>query len=98
AARADGLDPGDLAWGLLTPAHWQLGREHLTMGDPDALALDAGESRAYFDAVRPLFESEGWLCAWGAPTRWYVAHASLTELPTASLDRVIGRNPDLWMP
>lgn len=98
AARADGLDPGDLAWGLLTPAHWQIGREHLTMGDPDALALDATESRAYFDAIRPLFESEGWLCAWGAPTRWYVAHASLAALPTASLDRVVGRNPDLWMP
>jgi hypothetical protein len=35
---------------------------------------------------------------WGAPTRWYLAHELLTELPTASLDRVIGRNPDMWMP
>ncbi|WP_428419675.1 hypothetical protein [Methylibium sp.] len=98
AAAADGLDTGELAWGLLSPVHWQVGREHLTMGDPEALGIDARESRAGFDAVRPLFESEGWLCAWGAPTRWYVAHASLTALPTASLDRVIGRNPDLWMP
>lgn len=98
AAAADGLDTGDLAWGLLSPVHWQIGREHLTMDDPEALALDAAESRAAFDAVRPLFESEGWLCAWGAPTRWYVAHETLADLPTASLDRVIGRNPDLWMP
>lgn len=98
AAAADGLDTGDLAWGLLSPVHWQIGREHLTMDDPESLALDADESRAAFDAVRPLFESEGWLCAWGAPTRWYVAHETLAELPTASLDRVIGRNPDLWMP
>ncbi|QAZ38527.1 hypothetical protein C1M51_03285 [Methylibium sp. Pch-M] len=98
AAAADGLDTGDLAWGLLSPVHWQIGREHLTMDDPESLALDAAESRAAFDAVRPLFESEGWLCAWGAPTRWYVAHETLADLPTASLDRVIGRNPDLWMP
>lgn len=98
AAAADGLDTGELAWGLLSPVHWQVGPEHLTMGDPEALALDAIESRAFLDAVRPQFESLGWRCAWGAPTRWYVAHESLAGLPTASLDRVIGRNPDLWMP
>lgn len=98
AAAADGIDTGDLAWGLLSPVHWRLGRDAITMGDPEALGLDAEESRAYFDSVRPLFESLGWLTAWGAPTRWYVAHESLAELPTASLDRVIGRNPDLWMP
>ena len=98
AAAADGIDTGDLAWGLLSPVHWRVGRDAITMGDPEALELDAEESRAYFDAVRPLFESLGWLTAWGAPTRWYVAHASLAELPTASLDRVVGRNPDLWLP
>lgn len=98
AAAADGLDPGDLAWGLLSPVHWAVGREHLTMGDPEALDLSADESRAFLEAVRPLFESEGWVVTWGAPTRWYVAHESLEGLPCASLDRVIGRNPDLWMP
>ena len=98
AAEADGIEPLDHAWGLMSPVHWQVGAEHLRMGDPDALGLDAAESRAFFDAVRPLFESEGYACAWGAPTRWYVAHASLADLPTASLDRVIGRNPDLWLP
>ena len=98
AAAADGIDTGKLAWGLLSPVHWHVGRDAITMGDPEALALDEVESRAYFDAVRPLFESLGWRAAWGAPTRWYVAHESLTALPTASLDRVEGRNPDLWMP
>jgi hypothetical protein len=98
SAIADGLDPGDAPWGLLSPVHWQVGREHLTMGDPQALGLTADESRAFLDALRPLFESEGWRCVWGAPTRWYVAHDSLSGLPTAALDRVIGRNPDLWMP
>ena len=98
AAEADGIEPLDLAWGLMSPVHWQVGAEQLRMGDPEALALDAAESRAFFDAVRPLFDSEGYACAWGAPARWYLAHGSLADLPTASLDRVIGRNPDLWMP
>jgi hypothetical protein len=101
-AAADGLPAGGeqnpRAWGLLSPVHWHMGREHLTMGHPDDLQLDAEESRAYFDAVKDLFRSEGWLIVWRAPTRWYVSHESLADLPTASLDRVIGRNPDLWLP
>ena len=97
-AQKDGIDTGDLAWGLLTPTHWHVGTDHMTTLDPQTLALTAEDSRALMDSVAPLFVDEGWLIAWGAGTRWYVAHESLTELPTASLDRVIGRNPDLWMP
>src|SRR5690606_16353949 len=48
--------------------------------------------------VHPLFDSEGYVLTWGAPLRWYVAHESLSELPTASIDRVIGRNVDRWLP
>ncbi|RZU02523.1 hypothetical protein [Rivibacter subsaxonicus] len=98
AAASDGIATGDLAWGLLSPVHWQVGREHLTMGDPDELGLDLASSRAFFEVLQPLFESEGWLLVFGAPTRWYLAHESLGALATASPDRVIGRNPDLWLP
>ncbi|MFY9478907.1 MAG: hypothetical protein WAQ08_14775 [Aquabacterium sp.] len=98
-AHLDGLPAKpDEAWGLLTPSHWLMGRDHLTLLHPDELALSEAESRTLFDAVRPLFESEGWQLTWGAPLRWYVQHPSLAALPSASLDRVIGRNPDLWMP
>ncbi len=98
AAAADGVAVGALAWGLLTPAHWSAGRDHVTLVDPQALALDDAESRALFDAVRPLFDSEGFTLAWGAPLRWYAAHPSLAGLPSASLDRAIGRNVDAWLP
>ena len=36
--------------------------------------------------------------AWGAPQRWYAAHESLVDLPCASIDRVVGRNVDRWLP
>jgi hypothetical protein len=98
AAAADGVAVGHAAWCLLTPAHWLAGRDHVTMADPDTLLLDATESRALFDAVRPLFESEGFMLAWGAPLRWYAAHPTLDGLPCASLDRVIGRSIDAWSP
>ncbi len=97
AAARDGLKVEDLAWGLVTPSHWHVGRDHVTLADPAALNLTESESRAAFEAVRELFESEGFRFAWGAPSRWYAAHESLVDLPCASLDRVIGRNVELWM-
>lgn len=97
AAAADGIDTGDLAWGLLSPAHWHLGTEQLSLLDPEALLLDAATSRCLFDAVAPLFTSEGFAVRYGAPTRWYLAHESLAGLRCASLDRVIGRNVDRWL-
>lgn len=98
AAAADGVPVGDAPWGLLTPVHWHVGAEHVSVGYPEQLRLSAQESHALFEAVRPLFEGEGWTLVWGSPLRWYASHASLQGLPTASLDRVIGRNLDLWMP
>jgi len=97
-AAQDGLqlDTGT-SWALLSPSHWLMGREHFTLLDPNALGLDEASSRALLEAVRPLFEDDGWQLQWGAPTRWYASHPSLDGLPTASLDRVVGRNPDLWL-
>ncbi len=96
-AARDGLDTGDLAWGLLTPAHWQLAADHINLIDPAALALDDSESRALLEAVRESFDHAGYAPAYGAPLRWYVAHESLADLPCASLDRVIGRDVDMWL-
>lgn len=97
-AVRDGIEPGTKAWGQLTPVHWHVGTDHVSLPDPTHLHLSAQESHALFEAVKPLFETEGWEMAWGAPTRWYAAHESLATLPSASLDRVIGRNIDLWLP
>lgn len=97
AAAADGIEVLDLAWGALTPVHWHVGSDQVTLTDPQALALDAQDSRALFESARELFESEGFAFAWGAPLRWYVAHETLVDLPCASLDRVAGRTIDLWM-
>ena len=95
--RALGHDPGLLAWGLLTPAHWQLGTEPLRMGDPASLMLEEATSRALLAAIEPLFVSEGFSVHWGRALSWFIAHPSLADMPCASLDRVIGRNVDRWL-
>lgn len=97
AAAADGVVVGDLAWGQLTPVHWHLGTEQISLVDPAGLMLDDAASRAFLDAVRELFVSEGYAVAYGHAARWYIAHESLAALPCASLDRVIGRNVDRWL-
>jgi hypothetical protein len=97
AAARDGITVGDAAWAFVTPCHWLVGRDHITLLDPAALQLDDADSRAAFDAVRELFETEGFRLEWGGATRWYAAHDSFADLPTASLDRAIGRNVELWL-
>ena len=98
AARADGLAPVTGAgWGLLTPAHWHVGHDQVNLVDPALLELDEPEARTLHATLAPLFEDLGWAWHWAGPTRWYVSHPSLADLPTASIDRVIGRNVDLWL-
>jgi hypothetical protein len=97
-AAADGIEVGRAPWGLLTPVHWRVGADAVHLADPRELALDEATSRALLDAVRPLFEGEGFTLAWGEPLRWYASHASLAALATASLDRVVGRSVDRWLP
>jgi hypothetical protein len=76
----------------------EAGADQVTLIDPAALALDETESRELFDAVRPLFESEGFRLHRDTPTQWLAQHDSFRDLATASLDRVTGRNIDPWLP
>jgi hypothetical protein len=106
-AAQDGLSATDLAGtgagagiglALLTPVHWHVGTEQISLLDPQQLELTEAESRGLLQAVLPSFEAVGWQVRWGASLRWYAAHPDLCGLTTASLDRVIGRNIDLWLP
>jgi len=97
-AASAGIATGELAWGHITPVHWHVGSDGVTLLDPALLELGADESRALFDAVRPLFEAEGATLVWHAPLVWFVAHDTLRDLRTASLDRVVGRSVERWMP
>jgi hypothetical protein len=97
-AAAGGIDVGTTAWGLITPVHWRVGADAIHLADPRSLGLDEAASRALFGAVQPLFESEGFTLAWAAPLRWYASHPDFAALQTASLDRVVGRSIDRWLP
>jgi hypothetical protein len=96
-AAEHGLD-ARLPWGLLTPVHLHVGTDQVSLTPPSALQLDDATAREALDAVRPLFESEGFTLHPAAPLQWLASHPMLDGLATAALDRVIGRNIDRWLP
>ena len=93
-----GRDPGSEAWARITPCHWRVGRDHVAMDPPQQLQLDAAASQALLSAMKPYFEQDGITLAYDAPTQWLARGEIFRDLPVASLDRVVGRTIDPWMP
>lgn len=86
------------AWAFITPCYWAMGREHATLTDPAALELTETESKTLLAAMQPYFETGGITLHYLQPARWLAEGEVFRHLPTASLDRVLGRNVDAWLP
>ena len=89
---------GGKAWAWITPCHWAMGHLHATLSDPAALALREDESRELLSIMQPYFETDGITLHYMAPERWLAEGELFRKLPTASLDRVLARNVDGWLP
>jgi hypothetical protein len=90
---------GTEGWAWITPAHWRVGQDHIDMGHPQALQLDGDDSQALLAAMQPYFAEDGITLAYEAPLRWLARGDAFRNLPSASLDRVIGqRIANAWMP
>ena len=84
-------------WAFITPCHWAMGREHATLTDPATLELNEADSRTLLAAMQPYFATEGITLHYLQPTCWLARGDVFANLPTASLDRVLGRNVDRWL-
>ena len=93
-----GRDPQAAAWAWITPCHWRVGTDHVAMGHPQELQLDASDSQSFLEAMQPFFEQDGIVLEYDAPTRWLARGEVFRGLATASLDRVVGRTIDDWIP
>ncbi len=86
------------AWAFVTPCHWAFGREQAILSDPEGLALTEADSRTLMAAMQGYFEQDGIALSYGGPDHWLAEGAIFRQLPTASLDRAIGRSVDPWLP
>ncbi len=93
-----GRDPGTAAWAHITPCHWRVGQDHVAMGHPHDLQLEARESQALLAAMQPFFEGDGIALEYDSPTLWLARGEVFRDLATASLGRVVGRAVDNWIP
>ena len=86
------------AWAWVTPVHWDVGADQITMADPHTLNLQEEQSRALLAAMQPYFAEDGISLDYAASTRWLARSPLFDQLPSASLDRVAGRDIGPWMP
>ena len=93
-----GHDPGGAACAWVTPCHLRVGSDHLLLLPPHQLQLDAADSQALLEAMRPYFAQDGIALEYQAPLLWIARGEPLRELAAASLDRVAGRSIEGWLP
>ena len=98
ALQASKSQAADGAWGCITPCHWQVGTHHIAMSGLNLPDFSAHESQTLLAAMQPYFEEDGIALHYDHPTRWLARGALFDGLATASLDRVVGRNVENWMP
>jgi hypothetical protein len=104
----DFIPPHERIFGLsdqvtVTPCHWSVGIDHIRMENPDDLKITDRESRELFGAIEPYFTDDGITLTYDTPLRWLAQGEALSHMASqgisfASLDRVIGRNVDVWQP
>lgn len=94
---ADSLQPSQQVWHLLTPAHYALARDHVTLGALSPEISPETCTQLWQQAQAVLHDAGAQLLA-GQAQRWYLHHPALNHLGGSDPSRALGRNVDIWMP
>jgi hypothetical protein len=86
------------AWAFVTLCHWQATTHEVTMRQLPMHDLSATESDDLLAAMQPFFAQDGITLHPFEAGRWLAHGAVFDGLPSASPDRVLGRNLSPWMP
>ncbi len=86
------------AWAFVTPCHWQLGQDHVSMSDPEALELSESHCLELLRTMQPYFAEDGIELFHLRRGTWLARSGLFSDLPCASLDRVVGRDVGDWLP
>jgi len=95
AAAEQGMTGTD--WAFITLCNWHVSNGQVTLGDPAYLQIDDATDAQLREAMHSFFAEDGIALDPYRPGHWLAQSPLLAGLPTASLDRVIGRNIDPWL-
>ena len=84
-------------WAFINLCNWHVSNGQVTLGDPAYLQIDEATDATLFQAMQSFFAEDGITLHPYKPGQWLAQSPLLADLPTASLDRVIGRNIDPWL-
>jgi hypothetical protein len=84
-------------WAFINLCNWHVSNGQVTLGDPAYLQIDEATDATLFQAMQSFFAEDGIALHPYKPGQWLAQSPLLADLPTASLDRVIGRNIDPWL-
>lgn len=98
AMRGFGLDPLDGTWFIVNPAHIQIARSHSMMADLRHLGLSEDDSRALYEAARPLCEEIGHPLLYGDAQTWFLRADDWTGFEPATPDTVVGMDLSDFVP
>jgi hypothetical protein len=98
AMRGFGLDPAGGAWYIVNPAHIQIARSHSMMADLRHLGLSEDESRALYEAARPLCEEIGHALLYGDAQTWFLRADDWAGIEAATPDTVVGMDLSDFVP
>jgi hypothetical protein len=86
------------SWAFVSLCHWQATTHEVTMRQLPMHELSATESDGLLAAMQPFFAQDGITLHPFEAGRWLAHGAVFDGLPSASPDRVLGRNLSPWMP
>jgi hypothetical protein len=89
--------PSQTGWAFITLCNWHVSNGQVTLGDPAYLQIDDATDATLFKAMQSFFAEDGIALHPYKPGQWLAQSPLLADLPTASLERVIGRNIDPWL-
>ncbi|MGI4846477.1 MAG: hypothetical protein ACRYF7_24560 [Janthinobacterium lividum] len=98
AMRGFGLDPAGGTWYIVNPAHIQIARSHSMMADLRHLGLEEADSRALYEAARPLCEEIGHPLRYGDAQTWFLRADDWTGIEAATPDTVAGMDLSDFVP
>jgi hypothetical protein len=97
AQTSFGFTASPTGWAFVTLCNWHVSNGQVTFGDPAYLQIDDATDTTLFNAMQSFFAEDGIALHPYKPGQWLAQSPLLADLPTASLDRVIGRNIDPWL-